>query len=455
MRSFAICYAFAALATLGYGNELEGRQFVDCPNECYDCPECCDTLTTSVTCSYTTYCPVTTTCTTGGVTYCTTETEVDCITTVVPTYVYALKPANTRYIAVTQTALVTVTTACPVTKTYTEKDETYCITTTETDTMVTGVPVTCIQSLPGKTVIAEVTREVEVTLTSYYAVTRTSIGPGTTLCETDTVTSTYVTYVPYTNVQTLPGPTAVIEVTKVAAVTVTSLCPVIKTVTEAGTTYCLTEEITSTYVTYKPTTYTNYVEGPDVTHMATNQVYTTYTSYCPHTEVKTLQGNTVTITFDVTQVVTAMVPSAVHKTVTMPDITSTHIEYDCVTVTTVCPVTSTVTEAGQKVVVTNYETQELVETVERTVVETITGAGCTETDYLVETMTSTCVSEVTQTHELPGSVVTEVIKTTSFCPPTTMAPPTPETSVPVAAAPVNAVSAGAFMAAVVAAFALF
>jgi len=166
-----------------------------------------------------------------------------------------------------------------------------------------------------------VVTEVIVTYTTVCPVTQTYTKPGTTYTSTYTTTSTVKTAVPTTIVITKTAPPVTKTEGEVVYTTLTELCPVTETTVVDGSTVEITWTSTSTVVTKVAQTETIYTTSV-VTEYESTDVYQTVT--CPvTTQTTVVEGKTVkitktnTITKAVTDVytVTKVIPITVTESV--------------------------------------------------------------------------------------------------------------------------------------------
>ncbi|KAH6681642.1 hypothetical protein B0J14DRAFT_219654 [Halenospora varia] len=186
--------------------------------------------------------------------------------------------------SVTQT-VITTTTVCPITSTYTEHGKTSIVTYLTTSTLT-------ITSCPGGE------------------------------CG---------------GVVTVPGPTGVASSTTQVLTTYTTICPVTETITAPGTTYTKVYTTTSTIVTHIENTVDVTKTLPDVTTSALSYVYSTSTSYCPVTETKTVSGQVVTVVYTSTSLIVTQVPKTIEQVTTVQPPPTTAISYVYSTSTSYCP----------------------------------------------------------------------------------------------------------------------
>jgi len=128
-----------------------------------------------------------------------------------------------------------------------------------------------------------------------------------------------------------------------------SVCPVVTTKYEHGTTAVITKLTTSTITLTGLITVT--VPGQPTTKIVESEAYTTYTTVCPVTETKTLEGSTIIEVYSSTSTVTELVKSTIEAYTTLAPITKSIITEVEVTSTSLCPVTEIKTVAGQEVTI--------------------------------------------------------------------------------------------------------
>lgn len=214
-------------------------------------------------------------------------------------------------------------------------------------------------------------------------------------------------------VVTVPGTTIHQEVTTELQVTYTSLCPTTETVYGPTSTYLTTRTLTSTIVTQIPTTIVQTVPGAQITHTATDIELATYTSLCPTTVVTTVGGEEVTVTYTTTVIVVTQVPTTVQETEWKGGATETTIAMEYSTVTKDVPITKVTTVSEQGAIVTKTVTSIVEVSQEHTVYETVSEGGSTKTVTQVDCETSTVERQVTKTVLVPGDAVVETVYTTT------------------------------------------
>ncbi|KAH7170240.1 hypothetical protein EDB81DRAFT_156836 [Dactylonectria macrodidyma] len=313
----------------------------------------------------------------------------------------------------TLTTYTTVTT-CPVTSTYTKEGTTYCVTELTTSTIVVTDCKGCVTTVQGPDV-TKTEQEVEyTTYTTVCPVTETKYVEGkevTVVYTTTSVVEEAIKSTVYDHV-TYPGTTKT-EV-DVEYTTYTTVCPVTETKYVEG------KEVTVVYTTtsvveeaIKSTVY-NEVTKPGATYTNVATDYSTYTTVCPVTETKTVEGEVVTVVYTTTSVVTEAIKTTVYDHVEQPDTTKTAVDVAYSTYTTVCPVTETKTVEGEVITVVYTTTSIVKEAVQTTIYEQVHGPDTTKTSVDVAYVTQTSLCPVTETKTVNGEVITKVYTSTEY-----------------------------------------
>ncbi|KAH6897202.1 hypothetical protein B0T10DRAFT_455075 [Thelonectria olida] len=310
----------------------------------------------------------------------------------------------------------TTVTTCPVTSTYTREGSTYCVTQLTTSTVV----VTECKNCEGVTTVEgpDYTKtEVDVeytTRTTVCPVTETKTVGGKEVTVVYTTTSVIEEAVHTTDYEevTYPGPTKT-EV-DVKYTTRTTVCPVTITTEVEGkpTTYVYT----TTSVIEEAVHTTDYEEitKPGPTYKETEVEYTTRTTVCPVTITTEVEGKPTTYVTTTTSVIEEAIHTTDYEEITKPGKTYQETEVEYTTRTTVCPVTVTTTVEGKPTTYVTTTTSVIEEKVQKTDYEAVTEAGPTEYQTEVEYTTRTTVCPVTVTTTIKGKPTTLVYTTTSL-----------------------------------------
>lgn len=213
-------------------------------------------------------------------------------------------------------------------------------------------------------------------------------------------------------VTTVPGPTVTAPVTTEVEVTYTTLCPTTETVYGPTETYLTTYTETSTILTHVPTTLYDTVPGEDVTHTEKDVVYSTLTSVYPVTKVTTLEGEEQTVTYTTTKLIETAIPTYIHETEYGEPTTVYKTDVAYSTLTSVYPVTSITTIDGVETTLTHTTTKIIETGIPTTIVKTISHPGKTVSETDVHYVTKEKTYAITQTTEISGSHVTETYQTT-------------------------------------------
>ncbi|CAM1505279.1 Fc.00g109160.m01.CDS01 [Cosmosporella sp. VM-42] len=391
-----------ALATTALGAQVKKRGYYDYDNET-------TTLTTYTT---VTTCPVTSTYTKEGSTYCVTDLTTSTIV-VTECHGCGIKtvPGEDTTIYDHQTRYATRTTVCPVTETYTQEGHTYIT----TKTIEEIVPTTYIESVPGEdtTVYDHETRY--ATHTTVCPVTETYTEAGNVYTKTYITTKTIEEIVPTTYIESVPGEDTTVYDHETRYATHTTVCPVTETYTEAGNTYTKTYITTKTIEEVIPTTYVESIKLPDSTVNQQVTKYTTQTSLCPVTTTEYINGEYITKrrkVFTSTKIIVTQVPTVIHETKSLPGNTATEYEVEKTTITELVPVTSVETIHGEEKTITFTSTKVIVTEVPSVVEQTEFIPGETETAYQVQKTTHTELIPVTEVRTEKGEAITVTFTST-------------------------------------------
>ncbi|KAF7562010.1 hypothetical protein G7046_g2129 [Stylonectria norvegica] len=311
----------------------------------------------------------------------------------------------------------TTTTVCPVTSTYTEEGTTYCVTDLTTSTVTVTECHGCgaqVTTVPGPTVTHGHTTEVEVTYTTVCPITETVTGEGTTHYKTDYSTSVVTTHVPTTIYETVPGPDVTKSETDVEYTTRTSLCPVTETKYVEGKEQTVTYTSTKLIIENDKTTLYETEQLPGSTKTEEQVEYTTRTSLCPVTETKYVEGKEQTVIYTSTKLIIENGKTTLYETEQLPGSTKTEEQVEYTTRTSLCPVTETKFVEGEEKTITYTSTKLIVENGKTTLYETEQLPGSTKTSVDVEYITSTSLCPVTKTETISGKEVTKVYTSTSI-----------------------------------------
>ncbi|KPM42649.1 hypothetical protein AK830_g3939 [Neonectria ditissima] len=313
----------------------------------------------------------------------------------------------------TLTTYTTVTT-CPVTSTYTKEGSTYCVTELTTSTIVVtechGCGVTTVQG-------PDVTKtgvDVEYTTrTTVCPVTETKTVGGEEVTVVYTTTSTIVEVDHSTAYDTVKQP----DTTKVeydtAYTTRTTLCPVTETKTVAGEVVTVVYTETSTIVENGHTTYYETDQLPDTTKVEYDTEYTTRTTLCPVTVTTVIEGETVTKVYTETSTIVENGHTTYYETDKLPDTTKVEYDTEYTTRTTLCPVTVTTVVEGETITKVYTETSTIVENGHTTYYETAHQPDTTKVEYDTAYTTRTTLCPVTVTTVIEGETITKVYTETS------------------------------------------
>lgn len=393
------------------------------------------TLTTYTT---VTTCPVTSTYTQEGTTYCVTDLTTSTIV-VTECYGCGVKtvPGEDTTVYDHQTEYATRYTTCPVTATVTEAGTVYTKTYLTTKVIDQVVPTTYVESvqLPDTTVNQQITQY--STRTSLCPVTETTYVNGQYVTKVYTTTSLIVEKVPVTAYETVKNPDTTVNREATQYLTKTSLCPVTSTIVENGKTITQIFTTTSLIVEKVPVTEYETVKNPDVTQDIHKTVYTTSTSLCPYTEYVTIGGETQTRVFTSTKIIVTQVPSVITQVESVPGATETQYEVQKSTRFEVIPITNVETIQGEAVTQVFTSTKIVIEKV-ATTLEAVETIYLTNSLQEVQTQYSKVFVTVgggTVTQNVPGKPTTYVVPQTSVIsqPPVTVTSeqPPPATSAPV------------------------
>ncbi|KAK7397644.1 hypothetical protein QQX98_012988 [Neonectria punicea] len=390
------------------GDEYEGGGY-DEGDYGYD--EETKTLTTYTT---VTTCPVTSTYTEEGTTYCITELTTS---TIVVTDCYNCGVTTVKGPDVTKTDVdveyTTRTTVCPVTKTKTVDGEEVTVVYTETSTIVEVAKSTEYEEVkePDTTKVEYDTEY--TTRTTLCPVTVTTVIKGETVTKVHTETSTIIENGYTTFYDTVKGPDRTKVEYDTEYTTRTTLCPVTETKTVEGEVITVVHTETSTILENGYTTFYQTVEKPDVTKVEYDTKYTTRTTLCPVTETKTVEGEVITVVRTEVSTILENGYTTFYKTVEKPDVTKVDYDTKYTTRTTLCPVTETKTIEGEVITVVHTETSTIVENGYETYYDTVKKPDVTKTGLETQYTTRTTLCPVTITTVVEGETITEVYTETS------------------------------------------
>ncbi|KAI9050044.1 hypothetical protein LZ554_006189 [Drepanopeziza brunnea f. sp. 'monogermtubi'] len=152
--------------------------------------------------------------------------------------------------------------------------------------------------------------------------------------------------------------------------------------------------------------------GNEVTK--TTEVYVTYTTICPVTSTTTEAGNTYYHTYTTTSTVVDHIKTTIVETIQLPDTTIPVETGVTSTITSLCPITETTTIAGETIYKTWTSTSLIYNVLPTKVQATATAPPTTVAFATGVTSVITSLCPITETKTIAGETITEVWTSTSL-----------------------------------------